>query len=65
MEPSVSNNPQQPFTKLEDGQSVSLEESVVVLTETLVVDASNVEIRGAPGMTKVKCPKKGGAFVVR
>ena len=50
---------------LQSGQTLLLDETEVHLDSTLFIAASDIMIRGAAsGMTTVRCPAQGGAFVI-
>ena len=49
---------------LEDGQTLRLGVPEVQLNATVVISASHIIIRGAPGMTRVGCPPAGNVFIV-
>ena len=50
---------------LEDDGSLVLGMREVKLNATLPIAASHIVIAGAPGMTRVRCPPRGSAFVIR
>ena len=49
---------------LKPGETLQLEMEQIRLDSKLVIAASNIRIRGARGMTTLRCPAEGGAFVI-
>ena len=49
---------------LQPDETLQLEMKEVHLNSTLFVTASDIVIRGAHGMTTVRCPEEGGAFLI-
>ena len=50
---------------LKRGETYQLNTSDVQLNATLLVDATEVTIRGSTGGTKIRCPPDGGALDIR
>ena len=50
---------------LQDGKVLRLDVAELVLDATLLINSSNVELRGRPGKTCVQCPSDDSALIIR
>ena len=53
------------FEALQSGQVLRLDVAEVVLSTTLLIEVSNVELRGRPGLTRMLCPSDGSVLIIR
>ena len=56
---------EQGLKELQSGQTLFLDVDVFAPNATLLIVASNVELRGRPERTAVLCPRDGSALTVR